>query len=73
MTASVGTFEECADELNDFIGSLERYSPTVLAFVFRAHLSGLLQALRMQGRCTDEDLASFLEDMTREVLEQVQE
>jgi hypothetical protein len=73
MTASVGTFEECADELNDFVSSLEGYPPMVLAFVFRAHLSGLLQALRMHGDCSEEDLASFLEDMTREVLEQVQE
>ena len=69
MTATPGTFEECADELNDFINTLDRYPHTVLAFVLRAHLSGLLQALLFHGLWTREDIATFLEDMERETLD----
>jgi len=64
-----GTFEECADELNDFINSLERYPPTVLAFVFRAHLVGLLQALLLYDLWTREEVATFLADMKQEALD----
>jgi hypothetical protein len=63
-----GTFEECADELNDFINTLERYPHTLLAFVLSAHLSGLLQALVMHGLWTREEIAIFLADMEHETL-----
>jgi hypothetical protein len=63
-----GTFEECADELNDFINTLERYPHTLLAFVLRSHLSGLLQALVAQGLWTREEVATFLGDMEQESL-----
>jgi hypothetical protein len=61
-------FEECADELNDFINTLERYPHTVLAFALRAHLSGLLQALLVHGQWTRAQIASFLEEMEHETL-----
>jgi hypothetical protein len=63
-----GTFEECADELNDFINTLERYPHTLLAFALRAHLSGLLQALLVYGLWTREEVTTFLEDMEHETL-----
>ena len=63
-----GTFEECADELNDFLNTLERYPHTVLAFVLRAHLAGLLQALLINGLWTRDEVATFMGDMEHEVL-----
>ena len=63
-----GTFEECADELNDFINTLERYPHTQLAFALRAHLSGLLQALLINGQCTREEVTTFLQEMEHETL-----
>ena len=63
-----GTFEECADELNDFINTLERYPHTVLAFVLRAHLAGLLQALLINDLWTRDEVATFMEDMEHEAL-----
>jgi len=63
-----GTFEECADELNDFINTLERYPYTVLAFSLRAHLAGLLQALLINGLWTRNEVATFLADMEHETL-----
>jgi hypothetical protein len=67
-TQTAGTFEECADELNDFINTLERYPLTVLAFVLRAHLAGLLQALLMSDLWTRDEVATFMGDMEHEVL-----
>jgi hypothetical protein len=63
-----GTFEECADELNDFINTLERYPHTVLAFVLRAHLSGLLQALLIQDLWTRDEVVTFMRDMEQDTL-----
>jgi hypothetical protein len=70
ITSTPGSFEECVDELNDFINTLDRYPHTVLAFVLRAHLSGLLQALLFHGLWTREDIVTFLEDMEQEALGQ---
>lgn len=67
-TQAQSTFEECADELNDFINTLERYPLTVLAFVLRAHLAGLLQALLLSGLWTRDEVAAFVGDMEHEVL-----
>ncbi|MBS0419025.1 MAG: hypothetical protein JSR66_15030 [Proteobacteria bacterium] len=64
-----GTFEECADELNDFIATLQRYPPNVLAFVLRAHLAALLQALLLYGLWTPDEITSFLQDTQRDVLQ----
>ena len=63
-----GTFEECADELNDFVNTLERYPHTLLAFALRAHLAGLLRALLAHGRCTHEEITTFLQEMEHETL-----
>ena len=68
MISTPGTFEECADELNDFINTLERYPHTVLAFVLRAHLTGLLQALLIQELWTRNEVATFLKDLEQDTL-----
>jgi hypothetical protein len=66
--ATSGTFEECADELSDFVATLERYPHAVLAFALRAHLSGLLQALLVHGQWTRAEIAAFLQNMEHETL-----
>lgn len=68
IVQTTGTFEECADELNDFINTLERYPHTVLAFVLRAHLAGLLQALLINDLWTREEVARFMEEMEHDAL-----
>ncbi len=64
-----GAVEQCLDELNDFIGGLQRYSPTVLAVALRVHLETLLQAL-LEGRvCTREEVRDFIRELEREALQ----
>src|SRR5579862_6276615 len=66
--ATTGTFEECADELNDFVATLQHVPHTVLAFALRAHLSGLLQSLRAHGQWSDEEVREFLHELEHEAL-----
>ena len=67
--STTGTFEECADELNDFVATLHRYPHTVLAFALRAHLCGLLQALHAHGHWSEAEVATFLEELEQETLQ----
>lgn len=64
-----GTVEECLDELNDFIASLEHYSPTVLAVALRVHLEGLLHALLEGKICTREEVRDFVRELERDALQ----
>ena len=64
-----GAVEQCLDELNDFLGGLQGYPPTVLAVALRVHLESLLQAL-LEGRvCTREEVRDFLRELEREALQ----
>ena len=63
------TFEECADELNDFLITLERYPQTMVAYALRAHLCGLLLALRAQGEWSEANLVEFVDEMGAEIRE----
>ena len=67
--STMGKFEECADELNDFVATLGRYPHTVLAFALRTHLSALLQALLANGRWTRAEVAIFLQELCDETVE----
>jgi hypothetical protein len=63
------TLEECVDELNDCIATLDRFPHTVLAFALRAHLAGLLQSLLAHGECTPAEALTFLKELEDEALQ----
>jgi hypothetical protein len=63
-----GTIEECVDEINTFVDSLERYSVPVLAFALRVHLSGLLRAMVDGEICSSNDVRQFVHDLEQEAL-----
>lgn len=52
--------EECIDELDAAIESLERFPAPVLAFALRVHLAALLHALELSGQIADQELDEFL-------------
>jgi hypothetical protein len=66
--STTGTFEECTDELNDFIATLQQYPHSVLAFALRAHLCGLLQALQAHGQWSVAEVTAFLQELEQEAL-----
>jgi len=64
-----GSVEECLDELNDFMASLDHYSPAIQAVALRVHLEGLLHAL-LEGRmCTPEEVREFVRELERDALQ----
>jgi len=64
-----GAVEQCLDELNDFIGGLHRYPPTILAVALRVHLETLLQALLEAKICTREEVRDFVRELERDALQ----
>lgn len=52
--------EECIDELDAAVEKLERFPAFVLAVAMRAHLSALLNALRVNGQIGERELCDFV-------------
>jgi len=68
-TPEDGTIEECIDEINDFVATLGRYPPTVIAIAMRVHLENLLSALLELNLCTRQEIREFTRELERETLE----
>ena len=64
--ANDGSIEECLDEIDEFIGRLDRYPPPVLAFALREHLGGLLRAMVDSHVCTREHVRQFVLELEHE-------
>jgi ribosomal protein S16 len=60
--------EECLDDITDFVESLGRYPPVVLAVALRVHLETLLQTLLEGGACTRAEVRDFLRELERAAL-----
>jgi hypothetical protein len=63
-----GTIEECIDEIDTFVDSLERYSVPVLAYALRVHLSGLLRAMIDGEICSPDEVRQFVHELEQEAL-----
>jgi hypothetical protein len=62
------SLEQCIDEIDKFVDTLDRYQEQVLAFALRAHLSALLRALVDSRACSREEVRQFLVELERETL-----
>jgi hypothetical protein len=69
-TVDEGTLEECLDEINDFVQTLTRYPPRMIALAMRSHLEILLRAILECDLCTRDDIQEFVRALGREVLEE---
>jgi hypothetical protein len=69
-TLEEGTLEECLDEINDFVQTLDRYPPRMIALAMRAHMEILLRALLECDMCTRQELRTFVRELEQEVLEE---
>ena len=68
-TVDEGTLEECLDEMNDFVQTLTRYPPRMIAMAIRAHLEILLRAILECDLCTRDDVRGFVRELEQGVLE----
>jgi hypothetical protein len=55
--------EECMQELDELIMSLDRYPPAAVAVAMSTYLEGLLGALLDEGQCTDAEVRDLLREI----------
>jgi hypothetical protein len=60
--------EECLDEIDEFIGSLQRFSDPVIAESLRIHLAALLGAMVESNQCSSADVRDFAAALEHEAL-----
>lgn len=60
------TIEQCVDEIDDFIETLERYPESVIAMALRVHLGALLRAMVDDQLCSLEEVREFVAALERE-------
>jgi hypothetical protein len=60
--------EECVDDIDDFITTLDHYPEVVIALALRVHLGALLRALVEQRSCTRADVRHFVLELEQEAL-----
>ncbi len=61
--------EECIEELEELIMSLDRYPPAAVAVAMGTCLEGLLGALLDERRCTAAEVGELLREIESGVLE----
>jgi hypothetical protein len=66
---TAGAIEECLDEIDEFIGTLQRFSDPVIAESLRVHLAVLLRAMVESNQCTSSDVQEFATALAQEALE----
>ncbi len=69
-TIMTGAIEECLDEINEFVATLDRYPPTTLAVAMSVHLQSVLRALLECDLCTRQQVRKLVEDFESEVFEE---
>jgi hypothetical protein len=63
--------EECLDEINEFVATLDRYPPTTVAVAMSVHLHTVLCALVECDLCTPEQVSDFVQELERDVCEDI--
>jgi hypothetical protein len=70
-TAAEGAIEECLDEINDFVATLDRYPPTAVAVAMSVHLQTMLSALVECDLRTPQQVTQFVQELERDVSEEI--
>jgi hypothetical protein len=60
--------EECIEELDDLVMSLDRYPPTAVAVAIGTYFEGLLGALLDERQCTPDEVRELLREIESGVL-----
>jgi hypothetical protein len=61
--------EECIEELEELVMSLDRYPPTAVAVAIGTYLEGLLGALLDERQCTADEVRELLREIESGVIE----
>ncbi|HEX5209247.1 MAG TPA: hypothetical protein VFW10_15825 [Steroidobacteraceae bacterium] len=69
-SADDNILEECIEELDELVMSLDRFPPTAVAVAMGTYLESLLGALLDERQCTAEDVRELLREIESGVLEE---
>lgn len=61
--------EECIEELDELVTSLDRYPPAAVAVAIATYLEGLLGALLDERQCTIDEVRVLLREIESGVLQ----
>jgi hypothetical protein len=61
--------EECIEELDELVMSLDRYPPAAVAVAIGTYLEGLLGALLDEGQCTADEVRELLREIESGVID----
>jgi hypothetical protein len=67
-TPAAAALEQCVDEIDDFIETLERYPGPVIAMALRIHLGALLRAMVDDQLCSREEVREFVVALEQEAI-----
>lgn len=62
--------EECIEELDELVMSLDRYPPAAVAVAMGTHLEGLLGALLDEHQCTAAEIRELLQEIESGALQE---
>jgi hypothetical protein len=62
--------EECIEELDELVMSLDRFPPAAVAVAIGTYLEGLLGALLDERQCTADEVRELLREIESGVLEE---
>ena len=65
-TPVAAAIEQCVDEIDDFIETLERYPESVIAMALRIHLGALLHAMLDDQLCSRAEVREFVVALEQE-------
>jgi hypothetical protein len=64
-----GVIEDCIEELDELVTSLDRYPPTAVAVALGTYLESLLGALLDERQCTADEIRQLLREIESDVLQ----
>ena len=69
QTAKEELLLECLDELNDFLQTLDRYPPQMIALSMRVHLGMLLSVMFKCDLIERAEIKTMMQELEKEALE----
>lgn len=68
LSDDADAMEQCLDEIDEFLGTLQRFSDSVIALSLRMHLAALLRAMTASGGCSPQEVHEFVAALEHEAL-----
>lgn len=61
--------DECIEELDEFIATLDRYPPGAVVVALATYLEGLVGAMLDEHQCTADEVREFLREIESSILQ----